>query len=78
MIQLSPEEITQLDQLLGLQQRSDIARVRDGLINKLDTVWWRNNEGPLKKTAAAHWDNIKAFPEFYQIAKPQTQLIYLD
>ena len=78
MIQLSPEEIAQFDQLLDLQQRPDLARVRDGLINKLDTVWWRNSEGPIKKTAAEHWDNIKEFPEFYQITEPQTKLIYID
>lgn len=78
MIKLSSEEMDQLQKVIDFSARQDIARVRDGLINKTDSIWWRNSNGPIKKTAAEHWDNIKEFPEFYQIAEPKTQLIYID
>lgn len=53
--------------------------VRDGVIEKDGMVWWRAKGGPQHvKADRQHWDNIRNYPDAYQLAQPQTKVVYTD
>lgn len=54
--------------------------VRDGYVCKADMVWWRHHRAPehVRADDGNHWNNIRDFPYFYQIAKPTMRLVYED
>lgn len=45
--------------------------VRDGIARKGQDVWWWSDEGPIKTTVDTDWINIRLYPEFYSVNKPE-------
>lgn len=54
--------------------------VRDGRVCKTDMVWWRHHRAPehVRAGSGNHWQNIREFPDCYQIAEPTIRLVYED
>lgn len=54
--------------------------VRDGRVCKTDMVWWRHMDEPehVRAGSGNHWDNIREFPDYYQIEKPRMRMTYED
>ncbi len=67
------EELLELATVFNLKLDDEVLPVRDGYVRKGQMVWWRANTGPehVKSTHDGHWNNIKNYPEFYQLEKPK-------
>lgn len=75
----SEEVLKEINDILRIEQ-VDVRFVRDGVINKMENVWWRNNNGPEFVATGTHWLNITNFPHLYQINKPSVRSVidYID
>ena len=79
MAHFTEEQLKELKTILGLTKNNVLA-VRDGFVHKDSMVWWRSNKGPLPVKAGdpAHWDNIRSYPQAYQLKEPAVQVVYKD
>jgi len=82
MAQFTEAQLLELESIYGLK-RKNILPVKDGVIKKGEMVWWRSEEGPqhvVAEDAEGVWDNIKAYPRVYSLAKPivSTKVVYAD
>ena len=70
------EQLDHLEKVFGLE-RKDIDRlpVSDGSVKRTSMVWWWNSQGPEHVLADDNWANIKAYPNFYSLAKPRVSSI---
>lgn len=77
---LTQAQLNQIAKVFGLTAVEATLPVRDGIVFKTDKVWWRGDNGPEHVLAgdSSHWQNIRIFPSVYQIARPQTEITYLD
>lgn len=71
-----PKELATVSDLT----RAETLPVRDGVVTKTSEVWWRSADGPEKVVAGdpIHWENIKKFPDYYQMARPSVHVEYLN
>jgi hypothetical protein len=73
----SEEQLKELEQIFDLKRKKTI-QVRDGFVELNDTVWWRCKDGPSEVKVSDDIDNIRRYPQHYQIAQPTTKIEYLD
>lgn len=81
MPHFTEEQLQELETVFALK-RVESLPVRDGRVTKSCDVWWRSVAGPERVRAGitVHWENIRLYPDAYQIAKPKTNIkvTYLD
>ena len=80
MSYFTQEQIAELESIFGIKRQDETLPVRDGVVSKESIVWWRCDKGPETRIAKQCWENIREYPEYYQIEKPvflQT-VVYLD
>ena len=80
MPHFSEEQLSELETIFGLKRVEETLPVRDGVVSKGSMVWWRCNYGPehVLASQSCHWENIRKYPQAYQLQKPQVQVIYKD
>lgn len=80
MSKFTAEQLQELEARYGLKQVEETIPVKDGVVTKATSVWWRGADGPECVTAGdpAHWWNIQQFPKVYQLEKPRIRVEYLD
>jgi len=74
------EEIEELSQVFGIEvkfNQKDYFKVRDGYVSLDDMVWWHGNEGPEYDKVSVQIENIKSYPEYYSIEKPEYTIGYI-
>lgn len=76
----TPEQLQELEVMYGLVRlKKETLPVRDGLVDRTMSVWWRGKYGPeLVVNAGDDWENIEKHPKFYQINKPKVSVKYED
>ncbi|HET8687115.1 MAG TPA: hypothetical protein VFM18_10705 [Methanosarcina sp.] len=77
------EEMIEIAQALKIPHEHLLEQtlpVRDGFVKKGDKVWWRATLGPehVISDSSTHWNNIKNYPDCYQLNKPKTKTEYFD
>lgn len=79
MPHFTEEQLKELATVFGLT-RAETLPVRDGVVTKTSEVWLRCVDGPEKFVAGEPitWENIKKYPEYYQLARPRMRVEYLD
>ena len=80
MAHFTEEQLQELAAIFGLKKQDDVLPVRDGFVTKETMVWWRYEDGPILVKAGEpdHWDNIKNYPNVYQLKQPEVQIKYKD
>ena len=73
------EQLNEIGAYFGLTPVETLP-VRDGRVSKTCKVWWRGEYGPEHVCADEqdHWQNIRNYPDAYQIKKPVTRVVYED
>lgn len=71
------EQLQELAVVFGLS-RVQTYQVRDGLVRESDFVWWRSEEGPRRVKVSEHLENLRAYPEVYQVNQPSIRVEYPD
>lgn len=71
----TPEQIAELATTFDLKPQQTLP-VRDGRVSANTLVWWLSEEGPVEERACMSWDNIKKFPQLYQLKKPKYIVSY--
>lgn len=79
MPHFTEEQLDELATIFGLIPAETLP-VRDGVVTKTSEVWLRCVHGPEKLVAGdpVNWENIKKYPEYYQLARPMIHVVYLD
>lgn len=75
------EQLQEMETRYGLKAVYDeILEVRDGVVNKDSMVWWRCEHGPeyVRASSSNHWENIRNYPNAYQLAEPDYKITYKD
>jgi hypothetical protein len=87
LVHFTPDQLIEIATVFSLSldkinlSSKEYATIRDGnVIKKGDSVWWRSSNGPelVISSKDTHWDNIKNYPDLYQLTEPKTEIIYLD
>lgn len=82
MAHFTREQLKELEIVFGLTRnlKENELPVRDGVVTGDSMVWWRALAGPehVRASSGTHWQNIRAYPDVYQLAKPygSTQFVY--
>lgn len=77
-MQFNEAQLKELETVFGLT-RVETLPIRDGVVARNASVWWRGASGPERVTAnASHWTNIKEFPSLYQHSEPKHKVTYVD
>ena len=74
------EQIEELSQVFGLDIKSSVEemfKVRDGYVSIGDMVWWHSEDGPKYDKVCTQVRNIKKYPEYYSINKPEYAIEYI-
>ena len=74
------EQIEELSQVFGIEIKPSVEgmfKVRDGYVSIDDMVWWHSNEGPEYDRVLTQIENIKKYPEYYSIEKPEYTVKYI-
>lgn len=75
---LTEMQLDQIAKVFNLKRETPVLTVRDGVVSPVSMVWWRCEDGPQKVLADTHWDNIKQFPDCYQLREPSIKVTYKD
>ena len=76
MAQFSDNELQELAEVFGLTlAKKERLPVRDGDVFEGEYVWWRSTRGPILviSSSNSHWENIKNYPECYQLKRPRVK-----
>lgn len=63
------------------QPDKEVRTIRNGhQVDKDTKVWWRAADGPQQVTGnnGTHWENMRQFPEMYQLHEPKWTYSYED
>lgn len=74
---LTEEQLNQIATVFGLKAKKHFP-VRDGYVTEDDKVWWRCENGPEHVLVKQHMHDLLEFPQAYQLARPQTKIVYLE
>ena len=79
MPHFTEEQLQELVTIFGLKKVEDVLPVRDGFVTKETMVWWRCEDGPMLVKAGnlVDWNNIKNYPNVYQLNKPPGRFEYV-
>jgi hypothetical protein len=78
MSHFTEEQLAELATVFGLE-RADTLPVRDGVVTKDMMVWWRGEKGKRRVSAATDWENIREYPDIYQLDEPEVRSVeYVD
>jgi len=75
--QFTEEQLDELEKIFGLTRTNNHLPIKDGIVVRSDTVWWKAETGPQHVPAAQHWPNIKDYPHLYSHKQPPTKVTYL-
>jgi len=79
MKEFTKEQLDFLEKFYGLTPcGAPMLPVRDGAVTETTFVWWRCHDGPERVLAKDHWENIKGYPDAYQLNEPKTTITYID
>ena len=77
---VTKEQIEELSQVFGIEVNSSVEemlKIRDGYVSLDDMVWWHGEEGPEYGKVSIQIENIKRYPEYYSIEKPEYTIKYI-
>ena len=75
MSHFTEEQLKELETVFGIKRAQETLPVRDGVVTKDTMVWWRGDRKCEHVNAGGDWDNIKGYPDAYQLEEPHVRKI---
>lgn len=79
MAHFTEDQLKELEGVFQLARKPKGIRVRDGIAQEGDMVYWRGEGGPEHVALSGqHLRNAREYPDVYQIAAPRHRIEYID